>query len=244
MRITLQIAGITLLFVARLSALQSTNAVLNIDNAYYPLNANRYAWTIWIAESQSRLHDIKCVEYTLHPTFPDPVRTQCDETKAFSLSTAGWGEFSIEVKVTWHDGHQSRQTYNLDFSSDDRRISKDTALKYPLLGLNRMSFNAPEPLRWSGFHNELLLQVEHINAGAPGAFRLVVYGISHVDLPAFPKLRLPPGVKPAPARRIVVTKAATIDHLPTTVPITFSGNHYSLEVLEKDQQDRLLVAIH
>ena len=38
------------------------------------------------------LKQIDCVEYTLHPTFPDPVRKVCSqpETK-FALSNNGWG---------------------------------------------------------------------------------------------------------------------------------------------------------
>lgn len=58
----------------------------------------RWAWTIYIKAPPEVLSKVKCVEYKLHPTFPDPVPPICalgDARYPFGLDSNGWGTFVV-----------------------------------------------------------------------------------------------------------------------------------------------------
>ena len=63
-----------------------------------------WKWWIWIDGTETELDRISEVIYTLHPTFPDPVRTVRDRSTKFRLETAGWGTFRILAKVVPKSG--------------------------------------------------------------------------------------------------------------------------------------------
>jgi len=63
-----------------------------------------WEWSVWIEGTEQELDDIKSVEYTLHPTFPNPVRRIEDRASKFRLKTAGWGGFTIYARVLHNDG--------------------------------------------------------------------------------------------------------------------------------------------
>jgi hypothetical protein len=203
---------------------------VNIENAYYQLNENRYAWTIWVAEPESKLREIRCVRYKLDPTFPDPERTQCDRAKAFSLSTSSWGEFSVGVQILWQDGHESNQTYRLNFTSGDRQISKDTVLTYPLLSLNRLLPGYTASPAWPGFSRQLQLRFD-IPAGAKRANQVEIW-------------KLPDFRTPRKFQKTSLLAHINVDHLPITVPINWEASTYSVEILEINKRRELTVAIH
>jgi prokaryotic YEATS domain/Caspase domain len=76
---------------------------------------NRWDWTIFIDADQDTLSQIRCVEYTLHESFPDPVRTVCTSGTKFALSSNGWGTFTIKIKVILKDGSQRTLSHDLQF---------------------------------------------------------------------------------------------------------------------------------
>lgn len=88
---------------------------IQIRNSAQYMGSGRYDWTVCLSRDTplSVLDSIDFVEYTLHPTFPNPVRR--GEGRFFSLSTNGWDEFDILVKVVFKDGQESRITYSLNF---------------------------------------------------------------------------------------------------------------------------------
>jgi|SRR5215467_556280 len=63
-----------------------------------------WSWSIWLEGAESELDSVDYVEYTLHPTFPKPVRRIHDRQTNFKLATAGWGVFRIYAKVFNKDG--------------------------------------------------------------------------------------------------------------------------------------------
>lgn len=77
-----------------------------------------WSWSVWIDGPTAELDRIKCVEYTLHPTFHDPVRTVTTRRNNFKLSTGGWGVFPIHVRIVNKDG-------------TERRLRHQLALHYP-----------------------------------------------------------------------------------------------------------------
>jgi transcription initiation factor IIF auxiliary subunit len=77
--------------------------VLRLNQDYEYKREDWWEWSVWVDGPQQELDQIKYVEYTLHPTFPRPVRRIFDRSSGFRLQTAGWGRFTIFAKIV-HDG--------------------------------------------------------------------------------------------------------------------------------------------
>jgi hypothetical protein len=214
----------------------STGTPVNVDNVYYPLNAERFAWTVWIAEPQGTLQQIKCVEYTLHPTFPSPVRKQCDRSRAFSLSTAGWGEFTLGVRVLWQDGNQTKQSYRLDLSSPERKVSGATHLAFPAMEVHRLLPGEPALLRSPDFGK----RVAALLAGR------VIFRAAHTPKPFRVYCYIAPSALAAPPTALEMQRkgrGTTISQLPARVALPLGQNEYSAEVMEADQDGSIIVAV-
>jgi transcription initiation factor IIF auxiliary subunit len=56
------------------------------------------------------------VEYTLHRSFPNPVRTVCTRQNNFELKTDGWGIFTIPIKVLFKDNTTLELSHELSFT--------------------------------------------------------------------------------------------------------------------------------
>jgi transcription initiation factor IIF auxiliary subunit len=63
-----------------------------------------WCWAVWVEGPEDQLDQIESVQYTLHHTFPKPVRVIRDRSTKFRLETAGWGTFTIYAKVIRKDG--------------------------------------------------------------------------------------------------------------------------------------------
>jgi transcription initiation factor IIF auxiliary subunit len=95
-------------------ALSSTFAVsdarsqdVDIDNVARKAGGNQYEWTAFVVADESDLKQIKCVVYTLHPTFPDPVQRICETDNPkypFGLTVSGWGSFALRTKIEFKNG--------------------------------------------------------------------------------------------------------------------------------------------
>jgi transcription initiation factor IIF auxiliary subunit len=91
-------------------------AAPKVTNTSTYTGAGRWDWTIFVDTDFDTLRQIDCVEYTLHPTFPDPVRKVCGhpETK-FALSNNGWGTFTVKVKIQYKNGRIENVDHQLIF---------------------------------------------------------------------------------------------------------------------------------
>ena len=94
---------------------------LKLDQDFDYKGDDWWKWWIWVEGSDAELDAIDSVVYTLHHTFPDPVRTVKDRGTKFRLSTAGWGNFRILAKVVPKSG--------TPFT-----LSHDLVLRYPSTG--------------------------------------------------------------------------------------------------------------
>ncbi|HKA59308.1 MAG TPA: pYEATS domain-containing protein [Gemmatimonadales bacterium] len=77
-----------------------------------------WAWTVFIRGPEEALRHVRCVEYKLHPTFPDRVRTVCDRgrgSEAFPLSSSGWGTFTVQIRVILDNGRVQELAHELEF---------------------------------------------------------------------------------------------------------------------------------
>jgi transcription initiation factor IIF auxiliary subunit len=73
-----------------------------------------WKWWVWIEGSDEELDRIDHVTYILHHTFPKPIRKVDDRASKFRLETAGWGVFTIHVKVLMKDGEEKHLTHDLE----------------------------------------------------------------------------------------------------------------------------------
>jgi hypothetical protein len=63
-----------------------------------------WQWAVWLEGPRDELEAVKEVVYTLHPTFPQPVRRLTNSENKFRLKAKGWGEFLIRARVIHRDG--------------------------------------------------------------------------------------------------------------------------------------------
>jgi transcription initiation factor IIF auxiliary subunit len=69
-----------------------------------------WRWAVWIEGLDEDLDLIDFVEWTLHPTFPNPVRKVFDRDSKFRLATGGWAGFYITAKLQLKDGNFEKLT--------------------------------------------------------------------------------------------------------------------------------------
>ncbi len=94
-------------------------AKLKIAQSAKYLETDWWSWSVWIEGTDKDLDQIVNVEYTLHPTFPDPVRIKTTRKNKFKLSTGGWGVFPIYARVFKKDGSVVRLQHTLKLHYPD-----------------------------------------------------------------------------------------------------------------------------
>ncbi|WP_254172774.1 pYEATS domain-containing protein [Planktothrix pseudagardhii] len=77
---------------------------ITVRNTSTQIGTSEWNWTAYVESDSQTLSQIDCVEYTLHPTFPNPIRQVCTSQNNFALSARGWGAFYIKVRVFLKDG--------------------------------------------------------------------------------------------------------------------------------------------
>lgn len=81
--------------------------------------ADYYAWCLYLDATPEELREIRQVEYTLHPTFPNPVRSVNEPEHCFALQSEGWGDFRVHIRVFSLEGDLTRQVYPLTLERDN-----------------------------------------------------------------------------------------------------------------------------
>jgi hypothetical protein len=104
--------------IAEPTASPGTARSIIADNVSESVGNKRWNWTVFIKGDREAIDAVKCVEYKLHPTFPDPIRLVCDRgdlSRPFGLSATGWGTFSIGIRVFMKDGSHKDLKHQLKF---------------------------------------------------------------------------------------------------------------------------------
>jgi transcription initiation factor IIF auxiliary subunit len=104
------------LLVWQLAPAAGAQEKIQASNTSRSLGDGRWDWTVFVTAQRPVLDKIQCVEYTLHPSFPNPIRRVCvrgNDSQAFALSANGWGTFAIQVRVLYRDRSEQRLQYNL-----------------------------------------------------------------------------------------------------------------------------------
>jgi transcription initiation factor IIF auxiliary subunit len=77
---------------------------------------NWIEWEVFMNEPPEVLEQVSEVEYVLHKTFPEPIRTIDDRSTRFALRSSGWGMFHIQITVLMKDGREISAGHMLDFN--------------------------------------------------------------------------------------------------------------------------------
>ena len=96
----------------------SQGNTLSLTNVAVPVSKEIWKWTAFVHGPREVLDKIECVEYTLHPTFKDPVQKICataDAKYPFGITVSGWGTFDLEAKVQFKDGTSKELVHYLNF---------------------------------------------------------------------------------------------------------------------------------
>lgn len=73
-----------------------------------------WKWWVYIDGPENELDNINHVIYTLHKTFPNPVRKIKDRKSNFRLETSGWGIFRIFIKIVYYNGKEKLLYHDLE----------------------------------------------------------------------------------------------------------------------------------
>jgi WD40 repeat protein len=111
-------AGMTSSPAQQATPSRARGLTLTADNVAKSVGDNKWNWTVFIKGDRQDIESVKCVEYKLHPSFPNPVRRVCelgDPKLPFGLSATGWGTFSIGIWVFMKDGTHQDLKHQLKF---------------------------------------------------------------------------------------------------------------------------------
>jgi transcription initiation factor IIF auxiliary subunit len=82
-------------------------------------NEDYWDWQIYLTGDQKELSEIEYVEYTLHDTFPNPIRRVYNLTNGFKMKTAGWGIFAIFIRIHFKDEKRKDELRTHEFEFKD-----------------------------------------------------------------------------------------------------------------------------
>jgi len=105
------------IFISAQATAQNAGS-LDVQNVAERVADNQWKWTAFVKGPPEQIAKIQCVRYTLHPTFPNPVREICDMSDPehpFALSAVGWGVFNLRARIEFKDGSSSDLTHFLKF---------------------------------------------------------------------------------------------------------------------------------
>jgi hypothetical protein len=133
---------------------------IKMNNSSTSQGGDRWKWSVWIDGDGEQLDQIDRVEYVLHPTFPQPVRTVSDRHTNFRLDSQGWGEFMVHAKAVTKNGETLPLNHWLKLSDEggivvltENQFSPDEPIDRGIKAFIGwadavLALVAPEPGRW------------------------------------------------------------------------------------------------
>jgi hypothetical protein len=108
---------------------------------------NWWSWSVELDGPDDELDKVAYAQYTLHPTFPDPVQRVANRRTKFRLKSSGWGEFMIYVEVGYKNGKTGRLEHWLELSmpEGDGPTARQTKSAPPRAGGEAQAKEAAAP---------------------------------------------------------------------------------------------------
>ena len=92
---------------------------LRLRNKWNYKGNERWRWDAFLDDDASgELKEVDFVEYILHPTFNDPIRTNQDPEGGFVLNTEGWGTFTLKAFAQMKDGSRKALTHDVELKHE------------------------------------------------------------------------------------------------------------------------------
>ena len=96
------------------------NVIRSVDGrikykVFHPGGREHYHLGVWIDGDDRELDQIVLVEYELHPSFRDRVRSSKNRKNGFSVTFWTWGMFNIRVRIHRQGGQAQEQDYYLKY---------------------------------------------------------------------------------------------------------------------------------
>ena len=92
---------------------------LRLRNKWNYKGRDHWRWEAFLDDDGSgELNNIDFVEYVLHSTFPDPIRTIQDPVGGFVLKTEGWGTFTLKAFAQMKDGSRIPLKHNVELREE------------------------------------------------------------------------------------------------------------------------------
>jgi transcription initiation factor IIF auxiliary subunit len=93
-----------------------------VEQTSEEISPDKWKWEIYFKGEEKDLDKIEFVEYTLHPTFINPVRKIYDRDTGFKLQTSGWGTFQVYLRIKLRGkSKEVLESLNISFSKTVRK---------------------------------------------------------------------------------------------------------------------------
>jgi transcription initiation factor IIF auxiliary subunit len=142
---------------------------VRIENTAKYVDSGHYDWTVFLVAEAPFLKTINYVEYTLHPSIPDPVRIIRDRDTNFALSSRGLSEFNIYVKIVFNNGRKMYFEHWLSLeerSEEGIEINRSPLPEYgEIRAVNTARYLNNRVWEWTVFietDEETLSQIEYV----------------------------------------------------------------------------------
>jgi transcription initiation factor IIF auxiliary subunit len=90
---------------------------LKLRNRWRYQGGDWWQWEAFLDDGGSgQLQQVDYVEYVLHSTFPNPIRTVDEPEGGFVLKTAGWGTFTLKAFVYLREGEKLKLTHEIELA--------------------------------------------------------------------------------------------------------------------------------
>jgi NTE family protein len=121
---------------------------LELDQHSKYLGDDYWHWSVWVEGTDEELDGVDHVVYTLHPTFPNPVRTVRERSTKFRLESEGWGVFRLFATVVYSDRTQRVLEIDLKFDYPPEAQWPVAVRSEPATEGLATTLDLPEP-RWA-----------------------------------------------------------------------------------------------
>ena len=141
-----------------------------VNSANYA-GSGKYNWTLFILAPKRQLDKISYVEYTLHPSLPNPIRKAYDPDSNFSIDGFAYAEFDVYVLVMNKNGEGIYVTHRLTLrekSIEDIKTEYSKAHSHQVIkfGYEIVPILGSSSYEWTVFveaDEELLNSIKQVN---------------------------------------------------------------------------------